>query len=1074
MANAALNKLKSKVKTKTLVGKQKNLDVNKNGKLDKEDFKILRGNKMAKGGETKEFIDWNKIIGKKINGWKAEDNNGISILWENDNSEYSFYATPGWENEKKLPIQIVGDGGDFGIAMFSKNEDASYQLNDYLMEVKEIIRIINSKKTLSVSDFKNSFSKVINNGDSFKKGGYMADGGMSGKYDKKKLLKEIEEYDALIITNKDGDKFIIYNPDSGNDENTAIWKSDDYIIGTIPDDGREVKVKYSDIVKVSDENNDDYADGGKTYDKALFKKELAEFKKDICGEGGECWISPTYVLDSWELSGFKTDVSNVNSLAAQDLYKDLIDSKLLYHEEMGTGEKGEKIESFRELYGWNYGENLEYAKGGKTKENKSFILVAKDITIKADNVKDFIKKANANDYTLMQVYNQNDEEVKSKNPIFNFSWMIGLPRFKELVGPMKDGPNQFRYEDEWVNERMSVEKGGYMADGGELAKPTHYIEIEGYNIEDKTFKSKLKRYNLKMEILEEDKTTSGFKSPALVRLTGTEANIMKILKDKNGGWDLDLDEYNEMKENGDGIKLLNSTMADGGVIAQENNEMLQSNMKEIRHHSDELKNIVTDSTEVEPWVIAKTERASTDLSDVTHYLDGEKDRSLKMPFEKGGYMAEGGFNSDETPYTGTTNKTIEYLRNAGLGEEKITKNLIRELLYKRLTESLDLAHQLMPQNEEENLQMSSFTKENLRNGAESIWKAKSYFGGMAFEKGGYMEEGGEISSKVKDLQSNLSKEIRKSQNEIEVLGQYYKKDSTSLKSLSEAYFKLQNAVVDILFGTYDKDLKNMKEVGYMANGGKIENQYENLTPKEIWSMWSETQRGHFLRDHKHEFPEIQDSIFVLRKKDFGKLPARIQIAIEYHVEDGQYAMGGKLNRETYERMSELTTITAKKELTTAAKSIRHELKEEGFENDEVDSYLCHIVTNSYEDGGMMAKGGMSAKDRKIADHIVKTYNMDEPGMAPVYANQLRREESRLNKTYGRDWQKTMSPADKANRFLEAVRVADNDIKLKDITVEASPRGNWVVFEHGKVIMTVNQDMLDEETIRTYNLEHHNK
>jgi hypothetical protein len=51
MANSALNKLKSKVKSKTLVGKQKNLDVNKNGKLDKEDFKILRGNKMAKGGD---------------------------------------------------------------------------------------------------------------------------------------------------------------------------------------------------------------------------------------------------------------------------------------------------------------------------------------------------------------------------------------------------------------------------------------------------------------------------------------------------------------------------------------------------------------------------------------------------------------------------------------------------------------------------------------------------------------------------------------------------------------------------------------------------------------------------------------------------------------------------------------------------------------------------------------------------------------------------------------------------------------------------------------------------------------
>jgi hypothetical protein len=35
-----------------LVGKQKNLDVNKNGKLDAEDFKMLRGKKMADGGEV--------------------------------------------------------------------------------------------------------------------------------------------------------------------------------------------------------------------------------------------------------------------------------------------------------------------------------------------------------------------------------------------------------------------------------------------------------------------------------------------------------------------------------------------------------------------------------------------------------------------------------------------------------------------------------------------------------------------------------------------------------------------------------------------------------------------------------------------------------------------------------------------------------------------------------------------------------------------------------------------------------------------------------------------------------------
>lgn len=50
-----------------LVGKQKNLDVNKNGKLDAEDFKILRGEKMDKGGVANKGLtrsQYNKIFDK--------------------------------------------------------------------------------------------------------------------------------------------------------------------------------------------------------------------------------------------------------------------------------------------------------------------------------------------------------------------------------------------------------------------------------------------------------------------------------------------------------------------------------------------------------------------------------------------------------------------------------------------------------------------------------------------------------------------------------------------------------------------------------------------------------------------------------------------------------------------------------------------------------------------------------------------------------------------------------------------------------------------------------------------------
>jgi len=64
-------------------------------------------------------------------------------------------------------------------------------------------------------------------------------------------------------------------------------------------------------------------------------------------------------------------------------------------------------------------------------------------------------------------------------------------------------------------------------------------------------------------------------------------------------------------------------------------EMIKSQNKEIAHHSSELSAILDKykKMKVEPWVIGKLERASTDLSDVTHYFDGKKD---KEHYAKGG------------------------------------------------------------------------------------------------------------------------------------------------------------------------------------------------------------------------------------------------------------------------------------------------------------------------------------------------------------------------------------------------------------------------------------------------------
>lgn len=55
----------------------------------------------------------------------------------------------------------------------------------------------------------------------------------------------------------------------------------------------------------------------------------------------------------------------------------------------------------------------------------------------------------------------------------------------------------------------------------------------------------------------------------------------------------------------------------------DNKRMLKNQAVEIEHHSEELNNQVNITKQVPAWVIAKMERATTDLSDITHYLDGE-------------------------------------------------------------------------------------------------------------------------------------------------------------------------------------------------------------------------------------------------------------------------------------------------------------------------------------------------------------------------------------------------------------------------------------------------------------------
>lgn len=70
--------------------------------------------------------------------------------------------------------------------------------------------------------------------------------------------------------------------------------------------------------------------------------------------------------------------------------------------------------------------------------------------------------------------------------------------------------------------------------------------------------------------------------------------------------------------------------AKGGEV-DSNLAMVKNQCKELMHHAKELSEVLKKNPEIEAWVVGKIERATTDLSDVTHYLDG-------MKYAKGGQI----------------------------------------------------------------------------------------------------------------------------------------------------------------------------------------------------------------------------------------------------------------------------------------------------------------------------------------------------------------------------------------------------------------------------------------------------
>jgi hypothetical protein len=125
-------------------------------------------------------------------------------------------------------------------------------------------------------------------------------------------------------------------------------------------------------------------------------------------------------------------------------------------------------------------------------------------------------------------------------------------------------------------------------------------ELQGY-------KKDLKQLNFDMEL------EAGEKGD---KWTDADAN-------RYGGEMNTLEEKIESLEKQIAQKEEKLSYAKGGNLQNdENAQMVANNNKQIRHHTEELESAVK-GKHVPAWVVAKVNRAANDLSDATHYLDGE-------------------------------------------------------------------------------------------------------------------------------------------------------------------------------------------------------------------------------------------------------------------------------------------------------------------------------------------------------------------------------------------------------------------------------------------------------------------
>jgi hypothetical protein len=114
-------------------------------------------------------------------------------------------------------------------------------------------------------------------------------GDLKENYTKDSLLKALGNDDDAIIQLGDGSEWIIYNPNSNNDDNANMWHGNSVFV--VNKDGDEKEVKYSDIAKINEDldlghqDNEPHMLKGDLYRIGKYAMELYQMVDGFEGQG---------------------------------------------------------------------------------------------------------------------------------------------------------------------------------------------------------------------------------------------------------------------------------------------------------------------------------------------------------------------------------------------------------------------------------------------------------------------------------------------------------------------------------------------------------------------------------------------------------------------------------------------------------------------------------------------------------------------------------------------------------------------------------------------------------------------